>query len=68
MDIIVLKKETATWVQILDKAVCILHSSDNIGKGTNSSIISPAMSKIEGQTGLLSLGVAIYFGEEKLRI
>ena len=35
--------DLATWVQILDKAVCILQWADNIEKGMNLPILSPAM-------------------------
>ena len=43
-----------TQAQILDKTVCISNNADNLEKGMSP----PAMSKIVGQTGLFSLGVA----------
>ena len=45
-----------TWVQILDEAVCISHSTYTHGKGMNPIIISPAMGKIIRQTGISNLG------------
>ena len=44
--------DTVTQVQILDKAVCISHRANTLGKG-----------KIEGQTRLFSLGMATSLGE-----
>ena len=35
----------ATGVQILDEAVCILHSANTLGKGMNPTILSSAISK-----------------------
>ena len=46
----------STRVQILDKAVCISHSANTLGKGINPYIFSPAMGKILGQAGLFNLG------------
>ena len=37
--------DTATWVWILDKAVCILQSANTFGKGINPTILPPAMDK-----------------------
>ena len=41
---------TATQVQILDKADCISHSTNTLGKGMNPIILLPAMGKIVEQT------------------
>ena len=45
---------TATWVQILDEAVCISHIANTFGKGMNPTILSA--SKIVGQTVQLGYG------------
>ena len=37
--------DTATQVQILDKAVCISHSTNTPRKGMNPPILLPPMSK-----------------------
>ena len=42
---IVYEMDTATRVQILDKANCISHSSNTLGKGMNPIILPPAMGK-----------------------
>ena len=47
MDII-LRMNTETQVQILDEAVCILGSSNTLGKGMNPTILPLAMGKIVG--------------------
>ena len=39
--------DTAILVQILDKAVCISHSSNTLGKGENPTILPPAMSFVD---------------------
>ena len=52
--------DMATWVQILDKAVYISHSTNTLGKGTSPTIV--------GQTGLFNLDMATAIGEEKLWI
>ena len=36
---------TATWVQILDKAICFLHSGNTLGNSIYPTIHSPAMDK-----------------------
>ena len=46
---------TTTRVQIQDKAVCISHSTNTIGKGTNPTIVSPAMDKQYDRLGSLTL-------------
>ena len=43
-----------TQVRILDKAVCISHSTDTLGNGINPTTLSSAMSKKEEQTGLFN--------------
>ena len=35
----------ATWIQILNKAVCISHSINTLGKSMHPNILSPTMSK-----------------------
>ena len=40
-----MEMDMVTQVQILDKAVCISHSANTLGKGMNPTILSPAMSK-----------------------
>ena len=60
--------KTVIWVQILDEEVYISHSANAFGKGTNPTILPPAMSKIVGQTRLFSLGMATSLGEGKLWI
>ena len=35
----------AAWVQILDEAVCISHSTNTFSKGMNPTILPPAMDK-----------------------
>ena len=57
--------DTATRVQILDKTDCISHSTNNLGKGMNPNIISPALGKIVGPTGFFSLGETTSLGEGK---
>ena len=37
--------EAAIWVQILDKADCILYSTNTLGKGMNLTILSSVMGK-----------------------
>ena len=58
--------DTATQVQILDETDCISHNTNTLGKGTNPIILPPAMGKLVGQTGFLSLGEATSLGEGKL--
>ena len=43
--VIVLEMDTATWVQILDMADSISHSTNNLRKGMNPIILPPAMGK-----------------------
>ena len=38
--------DMATQVQILDKAVCISHSANTIGKGMHPTIFPSTMSKL----------------------
>ena len=57
--------DTATQVQILNEAVCILQSTNTLGKGMNLIILSPVMGKIVVPTGPFSLGMATYLGEGK---
>ena len=59
--------DMASRVKILDKDVCISHSADTFGKGTNPTTLSPAMGKIEEQTGFFfNFGIAAGLGEGKL--
>ena len=37
--------DTVTWVQILGKAVCILHSADTFGNSILPTILTPALGK-----------------------
>ena len=43
--VIVIGKDTATRVQILDQANCISHSTNTFGKGMNPIILPQAMGK-----------------------
>ena len=56
----------ANQVQILDKAVCISHNVNILGKGMNLIIPPPAIGKIVGQTGIFNLGMATGLEEGKL--
>ena len=47
---------TATRVQILDDADCVLQNTNTIGKDMNLIILTPAMGKTIGQTEIFSLG------------
>ena len=47
--------DTATRVQSQDEAVFIPHSAYTLRKGMNPTILSAAVDKIVGQTGLFSL-------------
>ena len=58
--------DTVTIVQILDKAVYILHNTNILGKSMNSIILYSAMDKIVGQTELFSLGMVTGLEEGKL--
>ena len=49
--------DTATRVLIQDKAVCILHSTNTLGKGTHPTILLPAR--------LFNLGITTSREEEK---
>ena len=42
----------------LNKAVCISHTANTLGKNMNPTILLPAMGKIVGQTELFNLGMA----------
>ena len=57
--------DIATRVQILDEAVCISHSTHNLGKGMNPIIVFPAMGKTVDQIGLFKPGIATGLGEGK---
>ena len=52
-----LEMNRATWVQTLNEAVCISHSTNTLWKIMNPTFLPPAMGKIVGQTGILSLGL-----------
>ena len=52
---------TTNRVQILDKAIYILHNT--LGKGMNPTILIPAMSKIVEETRLFSLSMATSLGK-----
>ena len=58
--------DTATRVQILDETDCILHCTNNLGKGMNPTILPPAMGKLVGQTRFFSLSEASSLEEGKL--
>ena len=45
-----------------------LHCTNTLGKGLNPIILPPAMGKIVGQTGFLTLGEVTSLGEGKLII
>ena len=64
--VIWLEIDTVTRVQNLNEDVCISHYANTLGKGMKSTILSPAMDKIDGWTGLFSLGMATSLGEGKL--
>ena len=44
--LLLLEMDMATQVQILDKAVCISHSTDTFEKGRHPTIFPPAISKL----------------------
>ena len=50
--------DTANWVQIPDKAVCISQSANTLGKDMNPTILPLATGKIVGQTNFFSVGIA----------
>ena len=60
--------DMATQVQILDEADCISQSTNTLGKGMNPIILPPAMGKIVGQAGFVSLGEATSLGEGKTSV
>ena len=64
MVIVIKKKYTATRVQILDKAVCISHSANTYGKDRHPTLLPPALGKLYGRLGSLTLVTNL--GEEKL--
>ena len=47
--------DTATRVQILDKADCISHNTNSLGKGLKPVILRPAKGKKQGRMGYLVL-------------
>ena len=47
--------DSGTRVQILDEAVCISHSANNLGKSLNPIILPPAVDKLLGRLGSLTL-------------
>ena len=47
--------DTETRVQILDKADCISHISNTLGKGMNPISLTPGIDKQEGRLAFLSL-------------
>ena len=40
-----LKMDMATHIQILDEADCISHSTNNLGKDMNPTVLPPAVGK-----------------------
>ena len=60
--------DTATQVQILDTSISILRGTNNLEKGMNPTNLTSAMSKIVGQSGLFSFGMATDLGEGKVWI
>ena len=50
----------------MDKAVCISHSHNTLGKSMNPTILLPAMSKQQGRLGSLTLERWTGIGERKL--
>ena len=45
-EMVTVEMNPTSRVQILDKAVCILHIAINIGKAMNLTILSPAMAEL----------------------
>ena len=43
--VIIIEKELATQIQILDEAVCISLCTNPLGKDMNPSVLSPAIGK-----------------------
>ena len=66
--IIVVEMNTLTRVQNLDEAVSIAHCTNTLVKDMNPTILPPAMGKLIGETGLLSLGMVTSLGEWKIWI
>ena len=62
------KMDMAVYVQILDKAVCISHSTNIYGKRMNPTILYPTMGTIVEQTQFFNFSDATSLGEEKLSI
>ena len=58
--------DIVTQVHILNKAVCISHSTSTLGKDMNSIILSPAMDKKVGQSGLFNFGIVTDLEERTL--
>ena len=56
--------DTATWVQILEKASCISNSTNTLAKRKNPTILPPDIGKIVGQTRLLNVGMGTGQREE----
>ena len=63
--------DTVTRVQILDKAICISHSANTLGKSVNPNILPPAMGireytdKTVEQIGLFNLVIATGLEKKK---
>ena len=57
---------TVIQVQTLDEAVYISYSTNTLGKTMNPTILSIAMGKMVGQTGLFCPVVVSGLGEGKL--
>ena len=57
--------ESATQVQILEKAVCISFCTNAFEKGMNPSFLPAVMGKIEKQTGFFNLGKVISLEKRK---
>ena len=57
--------DTTIQVQILDKAVCISHNTNTLGKDRKLTILPPAMVNSRADQ---ALGMGTRQGEEKLKI
>ena len=47
--------DTVIRVQILDVVVCISHSANKLRKGMNPTVLHPAMGKLLGRLGSVTL-------------
>ena len=63
---IVEEMDTMTRVQVLDEVVCLSHCVNTLRESMNPTTLPPAMRKIDGLTGLFSLGMVTGLGERKL--